>query len=103
MARASGSQTNREASARVPGPGHYLLRLYVAGSSPKSTQAIEIVKDLCASFPHGNFEYEVIDLHDVPGLAREENIVALPCLVKVHPAPRGTCVGVTADRNRMWI
>ena len=94
---------HHQASAGVPGVAPYLLRLYVAGSSPRSSQAIENVKKLCASFPRGRFEYEVIDLYQAPALARQDNIVAVPCLVKVHPGPRRAFIGVTSNRNRMLL
>lgn len=103
MARAPRFQEIRDASTGDPGAGRYFLKLYIAGSTPKSTQAIEILKDLCAAFPRGEFEYEVLDLQEVPGLAQRENIIAVPCLVKVRPAPRGACVGLVADRNRMLV
>src|ERR1700747_1052160 len=102
MPRVRRSKTNdEEVSTVARGVTPYFLRLYVAGSTPKSTQAIQIVKDLCASFPRGRFKYEVIDLYQAPGLARQDNIVAVPCLVKVHPAPRRTFVGITENTNRM--
>jgi len=104
MPRPARSKANdHQASAEVPGVAPYLLRLYVAGSTPRSTQAIESVKKLCASFPRGRFEYEVIDLYQAPALARQDNIVAVPCLVKVHPGPRRAFIGVTSNRNRMLL
>src|SRR5690349_14641499 len=73
MPRAGRSKANDEdPSTQAPGVAPYLLRLYVAGSTPKSTQAIQIVKSLCASFPRGRFKYEVIDLYQTPGLARQD-------------------------------
>jgi hypothetical protein len=79
----------------------YFLRLYVAGATGKSTQAIRMVKDLCALFPRGSCKFEVIDLELAAGLARKENIVAVPCLVRVQPPPRIMVVGLPKGTNRM--
>jgi circadian clock protein KaiB len=104
MPRAGRSRANDEETSTVaPGIAPYLLRLYVAGSTPKSVQAIQIVKKLCASFPRGRFRYEVIDLYQAPGLARQDNIIAVPCLVKVHPGPRRAFIGITGNTNRMLL
>lgn len=104
MPRAGRSKANdEETSTEAPAVAPYLLRLYVAGSTPKSTQAIQIVKSLCASFPRGRFKYEVIDLYQAPGLARQDNIIAVPCLVKVHPEPRRAFIGMTGNTNRILL
>jgi circadian clock protein KaiB len=92
---------DEEASTVAPEVAPYLLRLYVAGSTPNSTQAIRIVRNLCASFPRGDCKYEVVDLHLTPGLARRDNVVGVPCLVKVQPAPRTVFIGITSNLNRM--
>ncbi|HWC17746.1 MAG TPA: circadian clock KaiB family protein [Terriglobales bacterium] len=98
-ARAKESDTAGHADA--PGVPLYTLRLYVAGSSFKSTRAIQIVSELCDSLPRGRCNVEVIDLYQQPGLARQDNIVAVPSLVKVHPPPRRAFVGFTEDKQRI--
>jgi len=79
----------------------YTLRLYVAGSNLKSTRAIQIVSELCALLPRGRFHVEVIDLYQQPELARQDNIIAVPSLVKVHPPPRRALVGIITDKQRI--
>jgi circadian clock protein KaiB len=85
----------------TPSVEPYSLRLYVAGSSLKSTLAIQIVSDICASFPQGRCIFEVIDLYQQPGLARQDNIAAVPSLIKIHPPPRRAFIGITEDKHRI--
>jgi len=79
----------------------YWLRLYVAGSSLKSSQAIQMVRRLASMFPEGRCNFEVIDLYQEPGLARQDNIIAAPTLVKVEPQPRRAFIGISEDTNRI--
>lgn len=103
MPRATRSGANdEEASTVAPSATSYLLRLYVAGETPKSLQAIQTVKDVCVLFPRGRCKYEVIDLPLAPGLP-DDNVVAVPCFVKVHPLPRTSLIGITTDVTRMLL
>ena len=85
------------------GPDPCLLRLYVAGSNLKSTQAIQTVRKLCALFPSRRCNMEVIDLYQQPELARQDNVIGIPTLVKVSPPPRRAFVGMTEDIERILI
>ena len=78
-----------------------MLRLYVAGSSFKSTRAIQIVSELCELLPKGGCKIEVIDLYQQPELAKQDNVVAIPSLIKVHPPPRRAFVGLSEDKQRI--
>ncbi len=92
-----------EARTGTPAPGVtvYWLRLYVAGSSLKSSQAIQMVKKLASLFPEGRCKFEVVDLYQEPGLARQDNILAAPSLVKIEPPPRRAFIGISDDTNRV--
>lgn len=79
----------------------YWLRLYVAGSSLKSSQAIQMVRRVASKFPKGCCKFEVIDLHQEPGLAQQDNIVAAPSLIRIEPPPRRAFIGITQDTNRV--
>jgi|SRR5581483_5809477 len=85
----------------APGMTAYWLRLYVAGSSLKSSQAIQMVRRVASVFPDGRCKVEVIDLYQEPGLARQDNIVAAPSLIKVEPPPRRAFIGISDDTNRV--
>jgi circadian clock protein KaiB len=69
------------------------LRLYVTGGSPHSRRAIENTKRLCEEHLEGRYDLEVIDLYQQPELARDEQLVAVPTLVKYFPPPTKRFVG----------
>ena len=71
----------------------YLLRLYVAGGSARSGEALARIKAVCEEYLSGRYELEVIDIHQHPGLARDHQIVVTPTLVKVRPPPVRRLVG----------
>ena len=59
----------------------YLLRLFVAGTSPRSVNAISNLKKICEEYLTGRYELNVIDLYQQPQLAQSEQIIALPTLI----------------------
>ena len=71
----------------------YVLRLYVTGFTPASTRAIASLKALCEEHLKGRFELEVIDILQRPSLAKGEQILATPTLVKLLPAPMQRFIG----------
>lgn len=73
--------------------GDWALRLYVAGQSPKSLRAYANLKKLCETHLAGRYEIEVIDLIEHPGLARSDDILAIPTLVRRLPAPMRKIIG----------
>lgn len=73
--------------------GKYFLRLYVAGATARSRQALRRVYQLCEAELKDNYELEVIDVYQQPELARENQIVATPTLVKEFPKPVRRFIG----------
>jgi circadian clock protein KaiB len=71
----------------------YVLRLFVVGMSPKSQDAIANVRDLCEKYLTGSYELEVIDIHQHPLSASENQILAAPTLIKKLPLPFRKFVG----------
>ena len=71
----------------------HLLRLYVTGTTPGSVRAIERVRRVCEEHLLGRFELEVIDIYQLPALAKDDQIIATPTLVKVLPAPLRRFIG----------
>jgi circadian clock protein KaiB len=74
-------------------PDIWVLRLYVAGQSPRSLRASSNIRKICADLLAGRHDLEVIDLYQQPELAQQAQIVALPTLVKQLPRPECTLVG----------
>ena len=83
--------------------GKYLLRLYVAGLSPRSEKAIESVKGICERYLKNRYTLEVIDVYKSPKLARGEQIIAAPTLVKVLPEPLKRIVGDLSKEDKLLI
>ena len=75
----------------------YVLRLYVAGATARSQQAILRARELCETELEGNYELEVIDIYQRPILARDGQIVATPTLVKEFPLPVRRLIGNLAN------
>ena len=74
-------------------PKKHLLRLFVAGATVRSHQAVLRVRELCAAELKGNWELVVVDIYQQPSLARENQIVATPTLVKEFPRPVRRFIG----------
>lgn len=79
----------------------YFLRLYIAGTSAKSTRAIDNIKKICDEHLKGRCELEVIDIYQQPNLAEGEQIIAAPTLVKKLPPPLRKFIGDLADTERI--
>ena len=71
----------------------YVLRLYVTGATSKSLAAIERVKRICEEHLKGRYRLEVVDVYQQPTLAKGEQIVAAPTLIKYLPAPLRKFIG----------
>jgi circadian clock protein KaiB len=80
---------------------HWELTLYVNGAGPRSSAAIDIVRQLCDAELTGRFELSVYDAAEHPAAAARDNILALPTLVKHTPTPRRYVVGDLADVERL--
>ncbi len=81
----------------------YILRLYVSGMTPRSTEAINNVTALCEEHLKNRYELEVIDIYKQPALAQAAQIVATPTLVKQLPLPLRKLVGTLSDEERVLI
>ena len=84
-------------------PRVYQLRLYVAGQTPKSIRAFANLKTLCEEHLKGRYQIEVIDLLEHPQLARGDQIVAIPTLVRRLPPPVRKIIGDLADTVRVLV
>ncbi len=81
----------------------YVLRLYVAGLTPKSTKTIADVKKICEEHLAGRYELEVIDIYQQPKLARGEQIIAAPTLIKKLPLPLRKLIGDMSDKEKFLV
>lgn len=92
-----------DASPRAPKQEHYLLRLYVAGQTPKSLSAIANIKKICEENLQERYALEVIDLYEQPQLAQGDQIIALPTLIKQLPPPLRRIIGDLSDTERVLV
>lgn len=92
-----------DTSGEVAIPGHYNLRLYVAGQTPKSLSAIANLKTICEEHLAGRYTVEVIDLIESPQLAAGDQILAVPTLVRRLPPPIKRVIGNLSDTERVLV
>ena len=79
------------------------LRLYTAGQSPKSLAALSNLKRICDEHLPGRYSIEVIDLMKNPRLAKDDEIVAIPTLVRKLPAPLRKVIGDLSNEERALV
>ena len=81
----------------------YVLRLYITGMTPKSSVAIANVQKLCEKYLKGAYELKVIDIYQQPKLAKGEQIIATPTLIKKLPLPLRKLIGDMSDTERFLL
>ena len=89
--------------AGPPNPAPWLLRLYVAGQTPNSLAAFSNLKRICDEHLSGHYRIEVIDLMKAPQRALDDQIVALPTLVRKLPEPVKRVIGNLSDVERVLV
>jgi circadian clock protein KaiB len=100
----SGPQTLAELAAYAEAdPDVWELRLYVAGKTAKSVAALENLKRLCEGHLHGKYKIEVVDLVAHPQLAKSDQIVAIPTLVRKLPEPIRKVIGDLSNVERTLV
>lgn len=112
----SKAASNEELKADVPAPrtlekferlvaelsqAKFLFRLYVAGGTSRSRQAITNIRGICEQYLADRYELEVIDVYQQPGVTKSAELVALPTLIKELPFPRRRFVGDMSDTERI--
>ena len=81
----------------------YVLRLYIAGMTPRAGRAIESVRALCEKFLTGRYDLQVIDVYQQPALAKGEQIIAAPTLIKKLPLPLRQIIGDMSNHDRVLV
>jgi len=84
-------------------PERYVLRLFVAGATPGSARAVEAMRDLCDEYLRHRYQLEVIDVYQQPQLALDQQIDAVPVLLKLSPAPVQRIVGDLSDKEHVLL
>lgn len=81
-------------------PADWVLRLYIAGQTPKSLAAISNLHRICKEHLAGQFHIEVVDLTEAPQLAEDDKIIAIPTLVRKLPEPIRKIIGDLSDTEK---
>ena len=84
-------------------PDFYQLRLYVAGQTPKSITAFNNLKKICEEKLKGKYHIEIIDLLENPQLAKGDQILAIPTLVRRLPTPLKKIIGDLSDKEKVLV
>lgn len=96
--------TPQSAEDESPPPDEkYVLRLYVTGMTERSAQAIATIRSICKERLRGRYDLQVIDIYQYPKLAKDEQIIAAPTLVKKLPLPLRRFIGALSDRDRVLL
>ena len=102
MKPAKQSKAHRSAKSKAL-ETRYDLRLYVAGQTPRSLQALANLKRICEEHLAGNYRVEIIDLLKKPQLAAGDQILAIPTLVRTIPKPARKIIGDLSNTERVLV
>lgn len=98
----SATEAMEEALTRE-GKEKYVLKLYVTGMTPRSQEALRNIKKVCLEYLNNNYELEIIDIYQQPTLAKGDQIIAVPTLVKKLPAPLRRLIGDLSLEDRILL
>jgi circadian clock protein KaiB len=79
----------------------YVLRLYVTGMTPRAQEAIRNIRKICEEELQGHYELEIVDVYQQPEMAKKEQILAAPTLIRKLPLPLRKLVGDMSDREKV--
>jgi len=99
--KAEGSTKMLDLAMSESGRDKYLLRLYITGTTSRSVLALTNLKRICEEYLEGRYELEVIDLYRMPSLAKDEQIIAAPTLIKKLPLPFRRIIGDMSDVEKV--
>ncbi len=86
-----------------PAGTRYNLSLYITGASPQSVLAVNNIKHICETYLPGQYDLEIIDVYQQPGVAISEQIIAAPTLVKKSPLPVKKLIGDMSDTGKVLL
>ena len=98
MKRGRTRKTNASRLLRSP---RYVLRLYVTGTTGRSVHAVQNIKRICDQYLSGRYDLEVIDLYKNLPLARADEVIAAPTLIRRAPLPLRRMIGDMSDEARV--
>ena len=103
IAQRTNAEAELEAAAARKHTERYVLRLYIAGLTPRSTKAIQNIRKICEEHLEGRYDLQVVDIYQQPVLAEGEQIIAAPTLVKKLPLPLRRFIGDMSNTERILV
>jgi circadian clock protein KaiB len=88
---------------KASGRDHYVLRLFVTGTTSRSSQAVSNIHALCEEYLLGRYDLSVVDIYQQPTAAVDQQIIAAPTLIKELPMPSKRLIGDLSDRDKVLI
>jgi circadian clock protein KaiB len=92
-----------ERASHAPGSERYILRLYVTGMTTRSSRAVSNLQAICDEYLSGRYDLEIIDIYQQPVLAKGEQIIAAPTLIKKLPLPMRRIIGDMSNREHVLL
>src|SRR4051794_15086967 len=99
--RADSTANALEMAARATENRKYVLRLYITGTTPQSQRALANIRRICEEHLKDRYELQVIDIYQKPSLAKDEQIIAAPTLIKILPHPLRRLIGDLSNDERV--
>jgi circadian clock protein KaiB len=96
----NGVRATFQKAAQAPAEERYVLRLYVTGMTNRSERAVRNLRAICDEYLKGRYDLEVVDIYQQPVLAKGEQIIAAPTLIKKLPLPMRRIIGDMSNRQR---
>lgn len=81
----------------------FMLKLYVAGATKRSSRAVENIRKFCEEHLKGRYELDIIDIYQQPELLERDQVVAAPTLIKMLPLPVRKLIGDMSDEEKIFI
>jgi len=103
MKKEPAKPAKRKSAPREAGLERYVLRLYIAGQTPRSVMAFANLKKICEEHLAERYQIEVIDLLENPRLARNDQILAIPTVVRKLPTPVRKIIGDLSNTERVLV
>src|SRR5512142_2739122 len=105
MATAKTKNIARDLGKKIEGAASekYILKLYVTGMTPRSMNAVSNIRKICEEHLKGRYELDIIDIYQQPVLAKGEQIIAAPTLIKKLPLPLRKFIGDMSNTERILL
>ena len=93
------SETEHKNSKKIP--VEFVLKLFITGATPNSVRAVTNIKQICEEHLKGRYSLEIIDVYQQLAIAEEEQLIALPLLIKKSPSPERRMIGDLSDTEKV--